>query len=74
MYQHEFNKEMSTTAVSQLITSLLYYKRFFPYYVHCVVAGIDQDGMKQLILFCNEISFSSIYLDLVVFKKIILVF
>lgn len=50
MYQHEYNKEMSTKAVSQLVTSLLYYKRFFPYYVHCVVAGIDQDGMKSTLV------------------------
>jgi len=44
MYQHEHNKEMSTPAVSQLVSSLLYYKRFFPYYISIVLAGLDDEG------------------------------
>ncbi|KFM64925.1 Proteasome subunit beta type-1, partial [Stegodyphus mimosarum] len=44
MYEHEHNKEMSTPAVSQLMTSLLYYKRFFPYYVHNIVTGLNEEG------------------------------
>ncbi|CAL1265860.1 unnamed protein product [Larinioides sclopetarius] len=44
MYRHEHNKEMSTPAVSQLLSTLLYYKRFFPYYAANVVAGLDEDG------------------------------
>ncbi|XP_054712030.1 proteasome subunit beta type-1-like [Uloborus diversus] len=48
MYLHEHNKEMNTPAVSQLMTSLLYYKRFFPYYVFNIVAGLDEDGVGRV--------------------------
>ncbi|XP_076316262.1 proteasome subunit beta type-1-like [Tachypleus tridentatus] len=44
MYENEHHKQMSTPAVAQLITTMLYYKRFFPYYVSNVLAGIDADG------------------------------
>ncbi|GIY69734.1 proteasome subunit beta type-1 [Caerostris extrusa] len=44
MYLHEHNKEMSTPAVSQLLSTLLYYKRFFPYYASNVIAGLDEEG------------------------------
>jgi len=43
LYKHEHNKDMSTSAVAQMLSTLLYYKRFFPYYVSNVVAGIDED-------------------------------
>ncbi|GFR27565.1 proteasome subunit beta type-1-B [Trichonephila clavata] len=48
MYLHEHNKEMSTPAVSQLLSTLLYYKRFFPYYAANVVAGLDEDGVGRV--------------------------
>ncbi|KAG8188308.1 hypothetical protein JTE90_008950 [Oedothorax gibbosus] len=48
MYQHEHNKNMSTPAVSQLLSTLLYYKRFFPYYASNVVAGLDEEGKGRI--------------------------
>ncbi|GBM53038.1 Proteasome subunit beta type-1 [Araneus ventricosus] len=48
MYRHEHNKEISTPAVSQLLSTLLYYKRFFPYYAYNVVAGLDEDGKGRV--------------------------
>ena len=44
MYQYEHNKVMSTPAIAQMISVLLYYKRFFPYYVANILAGIDEEG------------------------------
>jgi len=44
LYKHEHQKEMSTGAIAQMLSTMLYYKRFFPYYVSNVVAGLDEDG------------------------------
>ncbi|CAG9764666.1 unnamed protein product [Ceutorhynchus assimilis] len=44
MYQQEHNKTMSTTACAQMLSTMLYYKRFFPYYISNVLVGLDNDG------------------------------
>ncbi|XP_022195016.1 proteasome subunit beta type-1-like [Nilaparvata lugens] len=44
MYLHEHNKEMSSLAVGQMLSTVLYNRRFFPYYVSNIVAGLDADG------------------------------
>nr|QBH72803.1 proteasome subunit beta type [Carausius morosus] len=44
MYLHEHQKCMSTAAVAQMLSTMLYYKRFFPYYVANILAGLDDEG------------------------------
>lgn len=44
MYLHEHQRAMSTPAVAQMLSTLLYYKRFFPYYVANLLAGLDEEG------------------------------
>ena len=44
MYDHEHHKSMSTRAVAQLVSTMLYHRRFFPYYVSNIVTGVDEDG------------------------------
>lgn len=42
-YLYEHNRQISTPACAQLISNMLYYKRFFPYYVSTIVAGLDEE-------------------------------
>lgn len=44
MYRYEHNRVMPTTAVANMVSIMLYSKRFFPYYVSNIVAGLDADG------------------------------
>nr|QBH72806.1 proteasome subunit beta type [Encarsia formosa] len=44
IYEHEHNKPMSTPATAQMLAIMLYYKRFFPYYIGNILAGIDDQG------------------------------
>ena len=44
MYLHEHLKPMSTNAVAQLASTMMYHKRFFPYYTSTILAGLDQEG------------------------------
>lgn len=44
MYRHEHNKVMSTSAAAQLISTMLYHRRFFPYYITNVLIGLKPDG------------------------------
>jgi 20S proteasome alpha/beta subunit len=43
-YEHGNNKVMSTAAAAQLLSVTLYYRRFFPYYSFCLIAGLDEEG------------------------------
>uniref|UniRef100_A0A1B6EQR0 Proteasome subunit beta n=1 Tax=Cuerna arida TaxID=1464854 RepID=A0A1B6EQR0_9HEMI len=44
MYLHEHNKPMATPAVAQMMSTVMYNKRFFPYYVSNILAGLDNEG------------------------------
>lgn len=44
MYEHSHLKVMSTEAIAQMTSILMYSRRFFPYYVSNVMAGLDKNG------------------------------
>jgi 20S proteasome subunit beta 6 len=48
MYKYQHGKPMTVTACAQRLSHLLYSKRFFPYYVHAILGGLDEDGKGAL--------------------------
>lgn len=48
MYKYQHGKLMSVTACAQRLSTILYQKRFFPYYVHVILAGLDEEGKGAL--------------------------
>jgi len=49
-YHHSHEKEMSVAALAQMLHTILYGKRFFPYYAFCTLAGIDENGKGALLV------------------------
>jgi len=45
MYKHEHEQEMSTSAIAAMLSTVLYYRRFFPYYTYNLLAGVDDKGV-----------------------------
>ncbi|EXJ96419.1 20S proteasome subunit beta 6 [Capronia coronata CBS 617.96] len=48
MYKYQHGKPMSVKACAQRLSTILYQKRFFPYYVHAILGGLDEDGKGAL--------------------------
>lgn len=48
IYKYQHGKPMSVKACAQRLSTILYQKRFFPYYVHAILGGIDEDGQGAL--------------------------
>jgi len=44
MYQHKHRREPSVTAIAQMLSTMLYGRRFFPYYTFNILAGVDDAG------------------------------
>ena len=48
MYKYQHGKQMSVRACAQRLSTILYQKRFFPYYVHAILGGLDEEGKGAL--------------------------
>ncbi|KAL9006700.1 MAG: hypothetical protein Q9188_000574 [Gyalolechia gomerana] len=48
LYRYQHGKPMSVKACAQRLSTILYGKRFFPYYVHAILGGLDEEGKGAL--------------------------
>lgn len=48
VYRYQHGKPMSVKACAQRLSTILYQKRFFPYYVHAILGGLDEEGKGAL--------------------------
>jgi 20S proteasome subunit beta 6 len=48
MYRYQHGKPMSVKACAQRLSTVLYNKRFFPYHVHAILGGLDEEGKGAL--------------------------
>lgn len=48
MYKHSNNKAMTTGAIAAMLSTILYSRRFFPYYVYNIIGGLDEEGTVSL--------------------------
>lgn len=44
MYKYNHNRSMKTPSTAQMLANMLYSKRFFPYSVRNILAGLDEEG------------------------------
>jgi 20S proteasome subunit beta 6 len=44
MYEHAHRRQPSVVAIAQMLSTMLYNKRFFPYYTFNVLVGLDDEG------------------------------
>ncbi|PWN39663.1 N-terminal nucleophile aminohydrolase [Ceraceosorus guamensis] len=44
MYRHAHGSSMPLASIARLISTMLYGKRFFPYYVYNILGGLDEEG------------------------------
>lgn len=44
MYEHHNRKQPSVVAIAQMLSTILYHKRFFPIYAFNLLAGVDHEG------------------------------
>ena len=48
MYRYQHGKDMTVKACAQRLSTILYQKRFFPYYVTAILGGLDENGKGAL--------------------------
>lgn len=51
MYNNQHNKEMSVSSLAQLASTILYGRRFFPYYTFNILGGLDEKGVGAVYSF-----------------------
>ena len=48
MYRYQHGKKITVKACAHRLATILYQKRFFPYYTNAILGGLDEDGKGAL--------------------------
>lgn len=48
MYRYRHGKPISVSACAKRLSTILYQKRFFPYYTHAILGGLDENGIGAI--------------------------
>ncbi|KAG4300935.1 hypothetical protein PCANB_002739 [Pneumocystis canis] len=51
LYYNKHNRKLSVKSAARLIQTILYGRRFFPYYSYIVIVGIDEEGKGAIYTF-----------------------
>ncbi|RAL63079.1 hypothetical protein DID88_004164 [Monilinia fructigena] len=65
MYRYQHGKPMSVKACAQRLATILYSKRFFPYYVTAILGGLDEEGAAASLIMPfldNQVNFKNQYI------------
>lgn len=44
MYRHEHGHEITCSSLAQMLSTILYSRRFFPFYTYNILIGLDEQG------------------------------
>lgn len=66
MYKHSNNKTMSSGAIAAMLSTILYGRRFFPYYVYNIIGGLDEEGKHFTANSINNHFSKCVYADYVI--------
>lgn len=44
MFEHDHQGKMTSGAIAAMLSTILYYRRFFPYYTYNIIGGLDEEG------------------------------
>lgn len=70
MYKHSNNKTMTSGAIAAMLSTILYSRRFFPYYVYNIIGGLDEEGRYldasaseiRKVMMCSSVCMFRVYL------------
>lgn len=51
---------MSSGAIAAMLSTILYGRRFFPYYVYNIIGGLDEEGKHFTAKSINNVTFQDV--------------
>jgi len=68
-YHHAHAKDMPLRSIARLIQTMLYARRFFPYYVYNILGGIEEDGLSFVFVSTFPAKIGMVVIDVQVYPS-----